>query len=241
MCEGWRGNPAYDERKVAHGDPDALPQLRASDQDREGALQQLAAAAGDGRLTLEEYSERADAALAARTRGELDRVLADLSTTPVLGAEMTEELSAVLGNQTRRGRWRVPAHLAARSVLGDCHIELQDAVLTSPVTRIEARTTLGSVTIFVPEGVEVRLTGSVVLGSHSCEAGADPLPGAPVIEVRARAVLGSVAVKRVTLSHRIRNAVRDAVNQRVRAAVNERVRDAINKRLPPGRGDWPRG
>jgi hypothetical protein len=85
-------------------------------------------------------------------------MLADLQTAVALPAEAPEVLTAILGNQTHRGRWRVPARLAARSVLGDCHIELQDAVLTAPVTTIQARTTLGSVTIFVPEGVEVRLS-----------------------------------------------------------------------------------
>jgi hypothetical protein len=107
---------------VAGDDPDALPQLRASDQDREQTLAQLAAAAGDGRLTLEEYSGRADVALGARTRGELDRVLADLQTPIAPPAEAPEELTAILANQTRKGRWRVPAKMAARSVLGDCHI-----------------------------------------------------------------------------------------------------------------------
>jgi DUF1707 SHOCT-like domain/Cell wall-active antibiotics response LiaF, C-terminal len=198
---------------VPGDDPDALPQIRASDQDRDDALQQLAAAAGDGRLTLEEYSSRADLALAAGTRNELDRVLADLQTAAALPADAPEVLTAILGNQTRKGRWRVPARMVARSVLGDCHLELQDAVLSSPVTTIEARSTLGSVTIFVPEGVEVRLSGSVILGSHSSEVGSDPPPGAPVIEVQARAVLGSVTVKRATLTQRIRGTLGDAVDR----------------------------
>ncbi len=196
---------------MADDQPDALPEIRASDQDRETALAQLAAAAGDGRLTLEEYSGRADVALGARTQSELDRVLADLRTAARLPAEAPEEMKAILGNQTRKGRWRVPPRLLARSVLGDCHIELQEAVLTSPTTTIEARTTLGSVTIFVPEGVEVRLSGSVILGSNSNEVTGDHLPGAPVIDVRARAVLGSVTVKRATLTQRIKGALRDAV------------------------------
>jgi hypothetical protein len=119
-------------------------------------------------------------------------VVADLQAAAAPPADTPEVLTAILGNQTRKGRWRVPARLAARSVLGDCHLELQEAVLSSPVTTIEARTTLGSVTIFVPEGVDVRLSGSVILGSHSSEVGSDPHPGAPVIEVQARAVVGSV-------------------------------------------------
>ena len=208
-------------------DPEARAELRASDQDRDEALQLLAGAAGDGRLTLEEYSERADAALSARTRGELARVTGDLQGAPAPApaptpAEAPHEMTAILSNQTRTGRWRVPSHLKARSVLGDCHIELQDAVLTSPVTTIEARTTLGSVTIIVPDGVEVRLSGSVILGSHSSQVSGDPLPGAPVIDVRARAVLGSVTIQPAKLTHWIRDA----------------LRQATDRRLPPG-SSWP--
>jgi hypothetical protein len=52
--------------------------LRASDADRQrlvAALQQHAAA---GRLTLDEYAERVDRALLARTHGDLAAVMADL-------------------------------------------------------------------------------------------------------------------------------------------------------------------
>ena len=44
--------------------------LRASDADRERTLEALAAASAEGRLSLEEYSQRSDAALVARTLGE---------------------------------------------------------------------------------------------------------------------------------------------------------------------------
>jgi hypothetical protein len=205
---------------MAGDDPGVFPQIRASDQERDEALEQLAAAAGDGRLTLEEYSGRADLALAARTRNELDAVIADLNAPASVPAEAPPELTAILASQTRKGRWRVPARMAARSVLGDCRIQLQDAVLSSPVTTIQARTTLGSVTIFVPDGVEVRMFGSAILGSHSSDVGSDPLPGAPVIEVQARALLGSVDVKRATPTDRIRGA----------------TRDAVHRQLPPGDG-----
>ena len=89
---------------MAGDDPDALPQSRASDQDRDDALQQLAAAAGDGRLTLEEYSSRADLALAAGTQKELDGVLADLQTAAAPPADTPEVLTAI--RVLRRSRFR---------------------------------------------------------------------------------------------------------------------------------------
>jgi hypothetical protein len=177
-------------------EPGRLPALRASDQDRDEALRLLAAAVGDGRLTLEEYSGRADRALGARMRSELGDVTADLQEATVQSAsEVPDKLVAILGTQSRRGRWRVPPHLTLRSLLGDCTIELQDAILTSPATTIEAHALLGSVTISVPEGVEVRLFGTAILGESSSALTRMPVPGAPIINVWARVILGQVAIR----------------------------------------------
>lgn len=52
--------------------------LRASDSERGAALNLLAAHYADGRLERAEFDERADAALAARTRGQLRALFADL-------------------------------------------------------------------------------------------------------------------------------------------------------------------
>ncbi|SEP53330.1 DUF1707 SHOCT-like domain-containing protein [Amycolatopsis saalfeldensis] len=57
------------------------PGLRASDADRERVVSLLHAQVGEGRLTLEEFSERSAAAYAARTVGELVTLTRDL---PVL-------------------------------------------------------------------------------------------------------------------------------------------------------------
>jgi len=51
---------------------------RASDSDRDHVVTLLRDHLAVGRLTLDEFSERTGSALAARTRGELDAVLADL-------------------------------------------------------------------------------------------------------------------------------------------------------------------
>ena len=54
------------------------PNLRASDADRDRVAAQLREHLAAGRLTPEEFSERLDQALTARTAGELDALLADL-------------------------------------------------------------------------------------------------------------------------------------------------------------------
>ena len=59
-------------------DRPADPELRASDAERDVVATRLREAHAEGRLTVEEFSERLDAALVARTRGDLDALTRDL-------------------------------------------------------------------------------------------------------------------------------------------------------------------
>ena len=56
-------------------------ELRAADSDRQFVAERLQAALNEGRLTLSEYDERLKQTYAARTYGELDRMLDDLPAT----------------------------------------------------------------------------------------------------------------------------------------------------------------
>lgn len=56
--------------------------IRISDADRRRVQDGLQRAHGAGQLDLDEFDERVSAVWAARTRGELDRVTADLAPTP---------------------------------------------------------------------------------------------------------------------------------------------------------------
>ncbi|HZD72410.1 MAG TPA: DUF1707 domain-containing protein [Actinomycetota bacterium] len=57
----------------------ATDSLRVSHAERGAAIEILKNAYADGRLEREELDERVQLAMTARTRGELDRLLADLS------------------------------------------------------------------------------------------------------------------------------------------------------------------
>lgn len=61
-----------------HGDVSPQGEWRAADTDREAAAERLRRAVNEGRLDLGEYDERLGHVYAAKTYGELDRVLADL-------------------------------------------------------------------------------------------------------------------------------------------------------------------
>jgi hypothetical protein len=57
-------------------------QMRAADADRDRVAGFLATAYSEGRLTKDEYDERLDSALTARTYADLDRLVADLPAGP---------------------------------------------------------------------------------------------------------------------------------------------------------------
>jgi hypothetical protein len=171
--------------------------VRASDADRDRTVEALAGASAEGRLSLEEYSQRSEVALVARTLGELSILTADLpASSRSDAAPVPAEITAVLGNESRKGPWVVPAHLTVRSVLGDCHLEMQQAVIRQHVTTIDATVRFGSMTIFVPDGIDVRLTGRAVLGAKSSELRGEPQAGAPVIVVNCDVFCGAVTVRR---------------------------------------------
>lgn len=186
--------------------------LRVSDRERELVVEVLGQAAAEGRLTLDEYADRAAAAHSAVTRGELARLTEDLPNAsplppppaprPATGAVSaypdpgSDRLLAVFGDEVRKGSWTVPDRVEARAVFGDCRIDLQEARLRHPVTTIEANAIFGSVTIVVPEGmVEVRMSGTALFGDKRYKLREPAAPGAPVVEVRCNAVFGSVTVR----------------------------------------------
>jgi hypothetical protein len=172
-------------------------EVRASDAERDRTVEALATANAEGRLSLEEYSQRSEAALTARTIGDLAGLTADLPATPPGDvAAVPEKITAVLGNESRKGPWVVPPRLDVRSVLGDCHLEMQQATIRQPVTVIDAKVRFGSVTIYVPDGTDVRMTGRAILSAKSSELRGEPRPGAPVLVVRCDLFCGAVTVRR---------------------------------------------
>ncbi len=171
----------------------------AADKDRDATLDMLSQAVGDGRLTMEEYESRMSSALTARTYADLDTVVSDLpedAPRPGPPAVAVDNLVAIFGNETRKGQWTVPTHFAATSICGDCHIEMGQARLQGQVTRIDVTALFGSVTLLVPEGLDVRLSGPVIFGSKSIKLRRRVRPGSPVLDVRCQVLFGSVTVKR---------------------------------------------
>lgn len=154
----------------------------------------LTQAAGDGRLTLGEHAERAERAYAARTLGDLSVLTADLAAPAAqpIRLDTRRSVAAVFGKERRDGRWVVPESLAVTAIFGEVVLDLREALLQA--SRITLLTTVigGTVQLIVPEGVAVEMTGTSVLGRKFNGSSVPPMPGVPVIEVRALALAGRI-------------------------------------------------
>lgn len=176
--------------------------LRASDADRERALAELSAAAGDGRLTHEEFSERASLAVAAKTLGDLARLTDDLVVTPLIQLDGSRSVSGIFASASRSGRWVVPPVLTVTAVRGTVVIDFREAILTSAQVRINATVFVGHVYLVVPDGIRVQMSGRAMLGGVRATGRNAPGPAAvmadpdePVLDVRALVVGGKLVVR----------------------------------------------
>ncbi len=190
-----------------------LPIL-ASDAERERASDTLRQASVEGRLTLDEFAERVERALAARTRDELQAVTSDLPASRPVSAVAGPRRPAVrfsvaiMSGVERKGFWRVDEQTLAVAVMGGCKLDLRGAAISAPVTVINAYAVMGEVDIVVPFGVEVELGGIAIMGSKELGlTGPPPPPGAPVVRINGYALMGSVTVRdKPRLGERLRAA-----------------------------------
>jgi class 3 adenylate cyclase len=169
------------------------PDPRLSDDDRERVVEVLKVACSHGRVTLDEFSERVEAAFRAVGLQDLSSVLADLphpfgpdlsgvlvagssaaAATPVpvpptvpdtrAGRPVTRWTVSVMGGSQRKGRWRLREKTNAVAVMGGCLLDMRNAEVEGPGIVIKAVAVMGGIEIVVPEGIEVELSGIAVMG-----------------------------------------------------------------------------
>src|ERR1700691_3764766 len=195
---------AIDEGVAGRGSPDSAgPVTRASDRERDAVVQRVQEAFADGRLDDTEFDERMRAALTARTHSDLDVLTADLPAAtagtgpaPTGGGRGPGRFAGALESSVRRARrWRVPERYTTVVYKGDGWLDLRAAELSGPVTTFLTVAYKSRVTILVPPGVRVEMTGFGVTQGLADEDPGYRLPvDAPVIHVRGLAYKGTVEI-----------------------------------------------
>jgi Domain of unknown function (DUF1707) len=205
------------------------PDLRASDADREHAVEILGQAAAEGRLSVDELDGRIQSAYATRTVGELDQLVADVSLDALLTGQILASARAsdrvsvregpggarrvisIMGGNHRRGHWRIARRCTVVNVMGGGEIDLCDAELSHPVTQLNVYSVMGGAEIRVPGGVAVQVSKLAFMGGNDVRLGDRP-PGLdhPLIRIRLVSIMGGAKVRAGRkLSHSERRRARD--------------------------------
>ena len=177
------------------------PSHRVSDADREQSILELRDHLLEGRLTLDEFTQRVEIALQATTRMDLVSLGSDLPVPQVVSTTSSRKpvrISASLfGHVVKRGRMRLRRRTLAISAFSDIDLDLREAEIEFLRTTVTAFIGFGNIDVYVPEGVIVDVGGLTVFG-HLRDWGRDiARADAPYVHVRAFSLFGTVDVWRV--------------------------------------------
>lgn len=185
---------------MTDGDSSAdIPAVRASDVDREAVVVRLQTAVGEGRLDLDEFGQRAEAAYVAVTRAELDLLVADLPANApppvqIVGQRSPEEISSVFGDVKLTVGSNPPQRVG--TVFGDVRLDLRTLRTGSERIDVYLSTVFGDIDVIVAEGVDAELHGRTVFGDRKVQlAPVQRLAGTPLVVVHAKAIFGDLKLR----------------------------------------------
>lgn len=197
-----------------------LPEMRASDAERERVAERLRDAVAEGRLDMEEFDQRLDAAYRARTHGDLEPLVRDLpapagpgaTVAPVSGAApdraswsgrigapaTSRGAFSCCGGFGRLGSWTIGRRFTAFTLMGGGELDLREARFEDRETVIDCVAIMGGIQVTVPPGLNVEVRGIGLMGGFDEHGRVDaaPDPAAPRVIIRGVALMGGVGVER---------------------------------------------
>lgn len=237
-----------------------LPEMRASDSERERVAETLREAVAEGRLEMAEFEQRLEAAYKARTHGELEPLVRDLpapgaAVAPVGAAPVRTTGSqkrwadrigkpatssgafAIWGGFGRRGNWTVGRKFTAFAMWGGGEIDLREANFEDREVVIRCFAVMGGMQVTVPPELNVEVRGIGIMGGFGERSKDDgvPSPDSPRVRITGLALLGGVGVERKRSK---------AEKQRLKDAELERLRDRqreLDGESGSGRGRLEKG
>ncbi|MHC3470502.1 DUF1707 SHOCT-like domain-containing protein [Streptomyces sp. 7R007] len=245
---------------------DAVPELRASDADRERVAEVLRDALAEGRLDMAEFEERLEATYKARTYGELTPLTRDLpvaGVTPpapvsftkepaedgswagrIVGGEGTSSWAvAVMSGFERKGRWTVPKRFNCFAFMGGGELDLREANFADHEVEINCVAIMGGMNVIVPPGVEVVVRGIGIMGGFDHrEEGVPAEPGAPRVVVTGFAFWGGVGVERKLTRQERRRLKEERRQERLERGSRPPLGDALDdhRRMLEDHREWRR-
>jgi hypothetical protein len=188
--------------------------LRVGHAERDAIAAILQDAAADGRLGMDELDERLEVALQAKTYGDLEPLVADLSVElpwrssgrtlapvsgpPPIGYSLEDplRLDGGVSSEKRDGAWVIPPFLRISSGVGTVKLNCLRATPAASVIDVEVIAGAGTVVIIVPQGWAVnddRLGKS--MGTKSIKVARTPAPGQPLLVLHGSVGMGTLKVR----------------------------------------------
>ncbi|MDJ0394727.1 DUF1707 domain-containing protein [Rhodococcus sp. G-MC3] len=195
--------------------------LRVSDAEKEHVGQLLQRAVGQGMLSLGEFTERMDTALAAKTRGELNSVVADLPGMQIAEQHRPEHqfysrppagthghevgqrggaggdvVKGTMSTVSRKGPWHVPPKLSIESKMSTVTLDFTQAVMSTQVVEVTVNDYCSTISLVVPPEATVDLNAvETVGGSANNKVRTGPPIGPLHVIVRGKVRFGSITAK----------------------------------------------
>ncbi|MEU2870013.1 DUF1707 domain-containing protein [Streptomyces olivoreticuli] len=191
-----------------------LPDMRASDAERDRVADALREAVAEGRLDMQEFEQRLDAAYKARTHSELEPLVRDLpastgSAAPapaqqdsggwaerVGGSATSTGAVGIWGGFHRAGRWTVGSRFTAFTMWGGGQIDLREARFAEREVVIRCFALMGGMSVVVPPDLDVEVSGIGIMGGFGDRATGPGTPGSPKVRITGFALWGGVGVTR---------------------------------------------
>ncbi|MEM9651597.1 MAG: hypothetical protein AAGA65_05845 [Actinomycetota bacterium] len=106
------------------------------------------------------------------------------------------KMLAVLGRSRRTGRWRVASRSSVLSLLGACHLDMtQSFVDDKEKLKMTVQVFLGSATFILPDGAEVRPSGTAVLAASMVDVpDHDDTSDLPTLDIEWTCIFGRIRI-----------------------------------------------
>lgn len=185
---------------------DSVPDLLASDAERDRAAEMLRHALSEGRLAVSEFEERLSSVYAARTRSELQPLIADVTTqsldsagphaarAPARTSQGTKWVVSVMSSNRRRGRWRLAERCRVVDFMGGSHLDLTQAEVPGEL-HMTVISLMGGSWVRVPENARVEASKLAIMGGVDVLLLDEPTaPDGPVIRLRLISLMGGIHI-----------------------------------------------
>ncbi|MFY7066319.1 DUF1707 SHOCT-like domain-containing protein [Nocardiopsis changdeensis] len=183
--------------------PDPAGRMRASHHDRDTVVERLRDAAAEGRLDPDEFDERLERALTAKTHADLNALTADLPAPQAALQQAAEQQrpplvvqGGISGAALGPNRWQAPAHITAHGGLGGATLDFSRVQSHLPEIHVEAHGDTSGVTIVIPDGWAADTAGiDPGIGGLKDKTTPDRHPGTPLIRLTGTGGLGGVHIR----------------------------------------------